>query len=129
MSDTTYKFQVDQKIVYPSQGVGKIMEITQKKFKDKELLYYVIYLDVSDMTIMVPVDKVDELGIRAIVSAGEAQKAIDMMGEEVEPVTSDWKLLTASETAPPTFRAGFKCSERTSASSSARRAKRRRLST
>ncbi len=92
MSDTTYKFQVDQKIVYPSQGVGKIMEITQKKFKDKELLYYVIYLDVSDMTIMVPVDKVDELGIRAIVSAGEAQKAIDMMGEEVEPVTSDWKL-------------------------------------
>ena len=37
---------------------------------------------------MVPVDKVDELGIRAIVSAEEAQKAIDMMAEEVEPITS-----------------------------------------
>ncbi len=92
MSDNTYKFQVDQKIVYPSQGVGKIMEIKLKKFKEQEIPYYVIYLEVSDMTIMVPVEKVDELGIRAIVSAEEAQKAIDMMGEEVEPITSDWKL-------------------------------------
>ena len=54
--------------------------------------YYVIYLAVSDMVVMVPVNKVDELGIRAIVSAEEAQKAIDMMAEEVEPITSDWKL-------------------------------------
>lgn len=92
MSDNTYKFQVNQKIVYPSQGVGKIMEIKLKKFKEQEIPYYVIYLEVSDMTIMVPVSKVDELGIRAIVSAEEAQKAIDMMGEEVEPITSDWKL-------------------------------------
>ena len=44
------------------------------------------------MVVMVPVNKVDELGIRAIVSAEEAQKAIDMMAEEVEPITSDWKL-------------------------------------
>lgn len=92
MSRPEYKFQIDQKVVYPSQGVGKITEITEKKFKDQMITYYVIYLAVSDMVVMVPVDKVDELGIRAIVSAEEAQKAIDMMAEEVEPVTSDWKL-------------------------------------
>ena len=89
MSSLEYKFQIDQKVVYPSQGVGKITNITEKKFKDQMINYYVIYLAVS---VMVPVDKVDELGIRAIVSAEEAQKAIDMMAEEVEPITSDWKL-------------------------------------
>ena len=92
MSDTTYKFEVNQKIVYPSQGVGKITEIKEKKFKDQLLTYYVIYLEVSDMVVMVPVNRVEELGIRAIVSAEEAQHAIEMMGEEVEPITSDWKL-------------------------------------
>lgn len=92
MSSLEYKFQIDQKVVYPSQGVGKITNITEKKFKDQMINYYVIYLAVSDMVVMVPVDKVDELGIRAIVSAEEAQKAIDMMAEEVEPITSDWKL-------------------------------------
>ena len=92
MSSLEYKFQIDQKVVYPSQGVGKITDITEKKFKDQMLTYYVIYLAVSDMVVMVPVDKVEDLGIRAIVSAEEAQKAIDMMAEEVEPITSDWKL-------------------------------------
>ena len=89
MSDV--KFEVNQKIVYPSQGVGNIVEIQERMFRNQSLKYYVIYLDVSDMTVMVPVSKCDELGIRAIVSAAEAQKALDSMGEAFEPVTSDWK--------------------------------------
>ena len=32
--DTPYK--VNQKIVYPSQGVGTIQDIKEKKFKDLE---------------------------------------------------------------------------------------------
>ncbi|HOS29400.1 MAG TPA: CarD family transcriptional regulator, partial [Treponemataceae bacterium] len=75
-----------------SQGVGKITEIKEKKFKDQVLLYYVIYLEVSDMTVMIPVDRCEEMGIRAIVSPEEAEKALTMIGEEFEPVTSDWKL-------------------------------------
>lgn len=89
---TNTKFKVDQKVVYPSQGVGKITEIFEKSFNGHKTLYYRIYLEVSDMIVMVPVDNADTLGIRPIVSAKEAQKALEMLGEEVEPVTSDWKL-------------------------------------
>lgn len=85
-------YEINQKIVYPSQGVGKIVDITEKKFKENLLKYYVIYLEVSDMTIMVPVDKVSDLGIRAIVSEEEALKALDLISEEFEPIPSDWKL-------------------------------------
>ncbi len=85
-------FKVNQKIVYPSQGVGKIIEIKQKSFKDEMVLYYVIYLEVSDMTVMVPVTKAEELGIRAIVSKDEARKALDLISQEFEPIPSDWKL-------------------------------------
>lgn len=92
MSDTQPIFKVDQKIVYPSQGVGIIKEIKEKSFKKETLLYYVIYLEVSDMVVMVPVNKAEELGVRAIVSREDAEKALAMMGEEFEPVTSDWKL-------------------------------------
>lgn len=86
------EFKIDQKVVYPSQGVGKITEIFEKTFNEKTTLYYKIYLDVSDMVVMVPVENARALGIRAIVSAQEAQEALDMLGEMVEPVTSDWKL-------------------------------------
>ncbi len=92
MSELNTEYKVDQKIVYPSQGVGKIIEIKKRTFKDQELLYYVIYLEVSDMTVMVPVDKVEELRIRTIVPAEEALKALELIGEDFEPIPSDWKL-------------------------------------
>lgn len=90
MSTTAYA--VNQDIVYPSQGVGKIRDIVEKTFKDKTISYYVVYLEVSDMTVMVPVEKADELGIRPIVTEKEAQDAVSYMGEDYEPIPSDWKM-------------------------------------
>jgi len=85
-------FQVDQKVVYPSQGVGVIKDIIQKKFKDSKIPYYIIYLEVTDMTIMVPVDKAAGLGIRPTVSKDEAMKALELISEEYEPIPTDWKM-------------------------------------
>ena len=86
------KYKVGQEIVYPLQGVGHIRAIEEKPFRDKKLLYYIVYLEVSDMTIMVPTNKADDLGIRAIVGKKESQKALRLVAEEYEPVTADWKL-------------------------------------
>lgn len=85
-------FSVNQKIVYPSQGVGKITEIQERMFKENKILYYVIYLDVTDMTIMVPCEKALELGIRSIVAPDEAKNALELLSQEFEPIPSDWKL-------------------------------------
>jgi len=86
------EFKVDQRVVYPSQGVGRITTITEKKFKDASVLYYIIYLEFSDMTVMVPVDKARDLGIRPIVPKDEALKALNFIAEEYAPIPSDWKL-------------------------------------
>lgn len=86
------KFKVDQKVVYPSQGVGIVREVFEKTFKDNKVLYYKIYIEASDMVVMVPVDNAENLGIRQIVSAKEAQEALDLLSDDFEPITSDWKL-------------------------------------
>ena len=86
------KFKVNQKVVYPSQGVGIVTEIFEKKFKEEMNLYYKIYIEASDMIVMVPVNKAEELGIRQIVSAKEAEEALNLLSDEFEPITSDWKL-------------------------------------
>jgi CarD family transcriptional regulator len=85
-------FQVDQKVVYPSQGVGVIKSIEEKIFKDEKTLYYIVYLEVSDITIMVPTNKVDALGIRPIVAKDEALRALEFISEDYDPIPSDWKL-------------------------------------
>ncbi len=92
MAKPKTEFSLNQKIVYPSQGVGKIVDIFKKDFNGEQVYYYRIYLDVSDMYVMVPVANAPTIGIRAIVSAEEAKEALEMIGQDFEPPTSDWKL-------------------------------------
>ena len=86
------QYKVGQQLVYPLQGVGQVTTIEERPFREDTLLYYVVYLEVSDMTIMVPVEKADELGIRAIVPRAEATGALRLIGEDYEPIPTDWKL-------------------------------------
>ncbi len=90
MSNT--KFSIDEKVVYPSQGVGLITEIFEKNFRGTTMTYYKIYIEVSDMVVLVPIEKAEELGIRPIVGAEEAEKALNSLSDDFEPITSDWKL-------------------------------------
>ncbi|MDY3758357.1 MAG: CarD family transcriptional regulator [Treponema sp.] len=92
MAKPKTEFSMNQTVVYPSQGVGKITDIFKKEFKGEMVYYYKIYLEDSDMYVMVPVMNSGALGIRAIVSAAEAKKALESISDDFEPPTSDWKL-------------------------------------
>ncbi len=86
------RYEVGQEIVYPLQGVGKIQKLEEIEFQNKPTLYYVVYLEVSDMKIMIPVGKADELGVRAIVSKRKAENALRLISEDFDPIPTDWKL-------------------------------------
>lgn len=86
------RYAVGQQIVYPLQGVGRIERLEEREFQGSPTLYYVVYLEVSDMTIMIPVDKADSLGIRAIVSKRKAERALRLIAEDFDPIPTDWKL-------------------------------------
>lgn len=92
MSEENIEFAIDQRVVYPSQGVGQVKEIFEKKVGENTVKYYKIYLEVSDMVVMIPVANAAMIGIRPIVCAEDAKKALELLGQEMEPVTSDWKL-------------------------------------
>lgn len=85
-------FKEGQNVVYPLQGVGRIEKIQERVFKGENTPYYQIYLEDSDMTIMVPIAKAKELGIRPIISNAVAKKALKTLSEEPSEVVTDWKL-------------------------------------
>ncbi|AEJ62201.1 transcriptional regulator, CarD family [Spirochaeta thermophila DSM 6578] len=85
------QFKVHDHVVYPLQGVGEVVRIEEREFKGEGLLYYVIYIPVSDMTVMVPVHKAAEIGIRPIVSREEALEALDFISENPQAGPTDWK--------------------------------------
>jgi CarD family transcriptional regulator len=86
------KYALHQKIVYPLHGVGEINSIEERVFLGKKTVYYIIYLDVPDMTVMMPVNEADERGIRAIVNKAEANRALTVVAKDIPPITADWKM-------------------------------------
>lgn len=92
MAKPKTEFLINQTIVYPSQGVGKVIDVFKREFKGEMVYHYKIYIEVSDMNVIVPVENAKALGIRAIVTKQEAKKALDSISNDYEPPTSDWKL-------------------------------------
>ena len=91
MASDNAQFKVGEHVVYPLQGVGVVKDIRERVVRDEPVLYYVIYIDMSDMTVSIPVAKVAESGVRAIVPADDALKALESIGSKYEPVAVDWK--------------------------------------
>ncbi len=85
------EFNIGDHVVYPLQGVGVIKDIRERTIKDQTKTFYVIYLDISDMTVSIPVDRAKEIGIRGLVSPAEAKAALDSISGKYEPVNVDWK--------------------------------------
>lgn len=90
-SEINTEFKIGEHVVYPLQGVGIVKDIKERVVRNVPVLCYVIYIDISDMTVSIPVDKVHESGVRAIVPAETALQALESISAKYEPVAVDWK--------------------------------------
>jgi CarD family transcriptional regulator len=59
-------FRVNEFIVYPSHGVGQISEISNQQFGGTDLELFVINFDKEKMTLLLPLDKAVENGMRKL---------------------------------------------------------------
>ena len=84
-------YEVGAKVVYPLHGVGIVSSIEEKTVLGETHSYYIINLGISDMTVMIPVDKSDELGLRHVVSNRDVKKALNLIKGETTKMEEDWK--------------------------------------
>ena len=61
-------FSVGDKVVHPAYGSGTIVDINEKQLGDQQHIYYVIELLVQPGTLLVPITRASELGLRAPVA-------------------------------------------------------------
>lgn len=64
-------FQVGDMAVYPAHGVGRIDSIETRSVGDLQQSFYVINIIETKMTIMIPTNSCDNVGLRAIIKADE----------------------------------------------------------
>ncbi len=82
-------FQVGDPVVYPAQGGGYIREIAERQVMGESNTYYVIELLRKPGTIMVPVEKAAELGLRPPLSGARREELLAALGESRD-LASGW---------------------------------------
>ena len=76
------EFQVGDKAVYPAQGVAEVVGIDAKEISGKIQKFYVLRVLDSDMRILVPVDKAQQVGLRGVVQEEQIKEVYDILKDK-----------------------------------------------
>ena len=68
MSPRNIEFKIGETVVYPKHGVGEIVKIESMEIANIRTIFFVVKMEQSKLTIRVPIDKQEEVGLRKISS-------------------------------------------------------------
>ena len=66
MSPKKIEFKTGETVVYPKHGVGEIIKIESMEIANIKTMFYVVKMEQSKLTIRVPLEKQEEVGLRKI---------------------------------------------------------------
>ena len=64
-------FRKGDTVVHPEHGAAVIQELREKEFLGEKRTYLVLRVAYGDLTLMIPVDSTDQVGLRRVVSKNE----------------------------------------------------------
>ncbi|MGF7088576.1 CarD family transcriptional regulator [Kroppenstedtia sanguinis] len=83
-------FNIGDKVVYPMHGAGIIEAIEEKEILGESQRYYVMRMPVGDMKVMIPMSKVDSIGLREVVDEKTISEVIERLANGSSDVSSNW---------------------------------------
>ena len=85
----TSKYAVGDKVVHPQHGAATIVKKVKQEFGGKKMDYFVLEIATEQLTVMVPVDKVEDL-IRPVISKTKAREVLRSLKGEPEEAGANW---------------------------------------
>ena len=82
--------KIGDKVVYPMHGAGEITGMEEDEVGGVISSYYVFHLPVGNMKFMLPVDKLNELGLRDLIKPAQLDEVIEVLKAETEPFQGSW---------------------------------------
>jgi len=83
-------FNVGETVVYPHHGAALIEAIETRVIKGEERRYLVLKVTQGDLTVRVPADNVDLVGVRDVVNAEGLDRVFDVLRAEHTEEPTNW---------------------------------------
>ena len=83
-------YSIGDKILYPPHGAGVIEGIEERVVLGKKQNYYILKMPSEDMTVMIPTEGCDEIGVRYVIEKEEALKVLEAFCKEPVVMDDNW---------------------------------------
>ncbi len=83
-------YKIGDRILYPMHGAGTIEAIEEQEILGEKHAYYVLRLPAGDMKVMLPIKKLNEIGVRDLITTTEGQKVLDAIASEIVSDDGNW---------------------------------------
>jgi CarD family transcriptional regulator len=77
------RFEVGDLAVYPAHGVARVEAIESRELGGQQSTFYVLRVLNNSMRVMVPVTKVEQVGLRCLVSEDEIEAVYEILRTRV----------------------------------------------
>jgi Transcriptional regulators, similar to M. xanthus CarD len=67
-----------------------IQELREKEFLGEKRTYLVLRVAYGDLTLLIPVDSTEQVGLRQVVSKNEVKKVLKVLTEEESSMAANW---------------------------------------
>jgi CarD family transcriptional regulator len=89
MASVVSRYSVGDKVVHPQHGAATIQKKVKQAFGGKKQDYFVLDIATEQLTVMVPLDKVEDL-IRPVISKTKSRDVLKSLKGEPEEAGSNW---------------------------------------
>ena len=83
-------YRVGDTVVYPHHGAAVIEKKEKRKLAGEERDYLVLRLTYGDLTLMVPADATDEVGLRDVVSKKQCDEVFKLLAARDGTMPTNW---------------------------------------
>lgn len=83
-------FNLGDKVVYPMHGAGIIETVEKKEILGEVKNYYVLKMPIGEMKLMIPVDNVNNIGLRNIIDKSAVEMVYEILKQAAEINDSNW---------------------------------------
>ena len=85
------EFEVGDKVIYPNHGLGVIEKIEKKTILGTTCGFYSLRMASSETTVLVPLDNVDDVGLRRAIADTEVRRLFLRIGDGKIDSHQNWK--------------------------------------
>jgi CarD family transcriptional regulator len=83
-------FRKGDTVVHPEHGAAVIEELRTREILGERKKYLVLRVAYGDLTLMIPVESTEEVGLREVVGKNEVKKVMNVLKQDESKMAANW---------------------------------------